>query len=102
MIDTGTETMQTLARAARTVPNRAGTRGIDVSTINRWWIRGIHGIRLETILVGGIRYTSAEAMQRFFAATTAAADRCALPTRTTRQRERAIADATHTLIREGA
>ena len=44
------------------------------STFQRWRSRGVHGVRLESILIGGERYTSEEALQRFFAAITAAAD----------------------------
>ena len=45
-----------------------------IATVNRWHIRGARGVRLETILVGGKRFTSIEAIQRFIDATTAAAD----------------------------
>ena len=31
----------------------------------RWSTRGVHGIKLETILIGGRRYTTAAALQRF-------------------------------------
>lgn len=48
--------------------------GIHPSTLHRWRQRGIRGVRLETLLIGGARYTSTEALSRFFAATTAAAD----------------------------
>jgi hypothetical protein len=50
-------------------------------------------VRLETIVVGGLRYTSAEALERFAARCTAAADGTTMPVRTTRQREAAIAAA---------
>jgi hypothetical protein len=33
--------------------------------IERWRTRGIRGIVLETVKVGGTRYTTAEAIQRF-------------------------------------
>lgn len=49
-------------------------RRIHPSTIHRWRLRGARGVKLETLLVGGTRYTSSEALNRFFAATTAAAD----------------------------
>ena len=47
---------------------------VHPSTIHRWRLRGARGVKLETLLVGGTRYTSLEALNRFFAATTAAAD----------------------------
>ena len=37
-------------------------------------IDGVRGIRLESIMVGGTRCTSVQALQRFFDALTAAAD----------------------------
>ena len=56
-------------------------------------MKGVRGVRLETFLRGGIRYTSDEAIERFFAATTAAADGDTPPVRTSRQRERAMQQA---------
>ena len=43
-----------------------------VNTFHRWHLKGISGVRLETIKLGGIRMTSREAIRRFIAATTAA------------------------------
>ena len=61
----------------RDVPNwtkeNLGNR-VHPSTVHRWRLRGTRGVRLETILAGGTRYTSVEALNRFFAATTVAAD----------------------------
>jgi Protein of unknown function (DUF1580) len=31
----------------------------------RWSTRGVHGVVLETIMIGGRRYTTAAALQRF-------------------------------------
>ena len=45
-----------------------------VSTVWRWVQRGIRGNRLETILWGGRRFCSREAIQRFVEATTGSAD----------------------------
>ena len=49
-------------------------RRVHPSTVHRWRLRGARSIRLETLLVGGARVTSEEALSRFFHATTAAAD----------------------------
>ena len=44
-----------------------------VSTLWRWMLRGVAGIRLESVKVGGLkRYTSIEAIQRFIERTTCA------------------------------
>jgi predicted DNA-binding transcriptional regulator AlpA len=58
----------TLAQAAQLL-------GLHVSTIWRWQIRGVHGVRLETIAMGRVRYTSHEALERFAAQCTVAANR---------------------------
>lgn len=100
MIDATQEHLLTLSAATRTLPGRTG-RGIHVSTIWRWAQRGVRGVRLETILIGGIRHTSREALQRFFERTTAAADGEAPPARTPKQRERAIRAAEKELAASG-
>ena len=96
-IDLKTETPITLAKAAQTLPGGA----VHVSTVWRWHRRGIRGIRLETVCRGGIRCTSDEAIERFFAAITAAADGEPAPTRTPRQRQRAMQHAERELERDG-
>ena len=83
------ETAKTLAAAARTVTGGP----VHVSTMHRWRMKGVRGVRLETFLRGGIRYTTDEAIERFFAATTAAADGDPAPSLTSRQREREISRA---------
>lgn len=60
MIDTEREQLRLLTKASADVPGNP-----HVSTLIRWWQRGVRGVRLETILVGGRRYTSIEAVQRF-------------------------------------
>ena len=57
------------------LPRKKGKK-IHISTIHRWRARGIRGHKLETILVGGVRYTSLEAVNRFLQRTTSAADNC--------------------------
>ena len=64
MIDITTETVLTLADAAKRLPTRSGRR-IHVSTLYRWSQRGCRGIRLETAQLGGSRITSMQALQRF-------------------------------------
>lgn len=45
---------------------------LNLATLYRWQSRGIAGIKLETILVGGKRFTTVEALNRFFAQSTLA------------------------------
>lgn len=42
---------------------------VDVSTVWRWAQRGVGGIKLETVKVGGKKLTSRQALSRFIAAT---------------------------------
>jgi len=79
------EHMISMAEAARSLPRRP-----HVSTLYRWHRRGVRGIKLQTWLVGGRRYTTPDALEKFVVATTAAADGETPPTRTPRQRDRAI------------
>lgn len=63
------ERLLKLAKAAKTLPGNPAS-----STLFRWASRGIRGVRLETCLIGGVRYTSREAIQRFVDATTCAGE----------------------------
>jgi hypothetical protein len=57
VIDFTKETPLSLAAAAKRF-------GVAVQTIRRW-VRGVGGLRLETAKLGGKRFTSLEAIQRF-------------------------------------
>jgi hypothetical protein len=85
MIDHENEQLLTLTAAAKLLPSRP-----NVATLWRWRTAGVRGIKLETFLCGGRRMTSREALSRFFAATTAAADGEPIRSESPRQRERAI------------
>jgi len=85
MIDPQTESVVSLTDVAKSLPGRP-----NITTIWRWRNRGVRGVKLETILLGGRRMTSHEALARFFAATTAAADDEPIRSATPRQRELAI------------
>lgn len=63
MIDPAEESLLTLSEAAELLPGRPHR-----CTLHRW-ARGVSGgVRLETLLVGGRRCTSREAVQRFIRA----------------------------------
>lgn len=68
MIDITTETPLSLADAAKILPGRP-----HLSTVWRFATRGVRGVRLESFMSGGRRFTSVEEIHRFIAATTAAA-----------------------------
>ena len=96
MIDLDKERGMTLTSAARSLPKPP-----HISTVWRWVNRGVRGTRLETVVVGGRRYTSREAIARFVAATTASANGEQLPCRTPRQRQRDIEQAEAELAKAG-
>ena len=96
MIDLSSETLLTFPQAAKFLPGNP-----HISTIHRWRLRGVRGCKLDTVLVGGRRFTSAEALERFAAHTTAAANGEQPPTRTPRQRRRAIENAERELRENG-
>jgi hypothetical protein len=96
MVDISSETILSFAEAARTLPTRP-----NLSTVWRWVQRGVRGVRLETAMIGGRRITSQEALERFNAAVTAAADGSPSSTRTPRQRQRDIEQAEAELAKVG-
>ena len=59
------ERLITLREAVRRLPSGTGDRRLHISTIYRWTARGVGGVRLETLRVGGRLVTSVEAIQRF-------------------------------------
>ena len=60
MISIHSETLVPLSEAAAHVPQAP-----HASTVQRWFLRGVRGVRLETVLIGGKRFTSVEALDRF-------------------------------------
>lgn len=90
------EHLLTLAEACRRMPGRP-----SICSLWRWYRHGVRGAKLETVVIGGRRYTSIEALERFAEATTAAADGQPRPVRTARQRQRVIESAERELLREG-
>lgn len=85
MIDVTSECLMTLSAAATRLPHRP-----HISTLHRWRLRGVGGVRLETCMIGGRRMTSLEAIERFVDAVTQQADEEPQQVRTPRQRQRAI------------
>ena len=65
MIDIACETCFRLSDVPRHLPpGRAGKR-LHCSTVFRWAQRGLRGIKLESIRIGGALHTSEQALQRF-------------------------------------
>ena len=63
MIDTRTESLLTLVQLSELVRKH-------VTTVYRWTTTGCRGVTLETLQIGGTRFTSHEALQRFSASLT--------------------------------
>jgi hypothetical protein len=56
------EQLLTFSQAIRHFPNRP-----SATTVWRWAVHGVGGLKLESTKIGGNRYTSLEAIQRFIA-----------------------------------
>jgi hypothetical protein len=74
-----------------TLSQAAQRMDLSVSTLWRWCQRGVQGTRLESIVIGHLRYTSVEALERFASRCTERADGVSPPT--PRQRARRVAAA---------
>ena len=64
MIDLEAEHLVALRDLPSLLPRRRG-RPLHLSTAYRWISRGARGAVLESVRLGGITYTSREALQRF-------------------------------------
>jgi len=106
-----TEELITLTEAARRLPKVDGKK-VSVCTIWRWCRRGLRGERLEYVRVGRRICTSPKALQHFFAKLTKADERSPVDTRslppglkrppiTSKQRQKALAEADEVLRRAG-
>jgi hypothetical protein len=95
MTDAWSKTHFSLLEAAKLLPRRP-----HISTLHRWRSRGVHGVKLATVKIGGRRMVEGGELDRFIEAVTAAADGQPLPVRTAKQRERAIEVAEGELARE--
>ena len=71
MIDPLRDKLLTIPAAAKLLPGRNGRR-LAASTAWRWALIGRRGCRLETVVVGGCRYTTESCLREWIRATTAA------------------------------
>lgn len=79
-ISLSTERLLTFDEAAELLPP---ARRPSHATWWRWYRHGIQGIKLATVLVGGRRYTTAEAVKRFALQTTSHRERQVQPLQAT-------------------
>ena len=96
MIDLSSENVFPVNEAPKHIPGRPSQ-----ASVWRWCLYGCGGIKLESILMGGRRLTSTEAIQRFADARTSQADGAPAPPRTSRQRQRGIDRAEAELAKAG-
>jgi hypothetical protein len=90
------ESLVSIPDSCRIIPGRP-----HLATVYRWFTKGVRGgIKLETVLVGGRRFTSREAVQRFV--DRLSGDRGdAVQARTPKQRQRAAEAANQELAKAG-
>jgi len=105
VIDLKSEELLTLKQVCEILPRRRRGRKPSFSTVWRWALHGIKGVRLETLKCGGTLCTSKEALQRFFTALSES-DGSARPEqqpfyRTPAQRQRAVEQAERELGKMG-
>ena len=65
MIEISNETLIPIRETPRYLPPRPTGKRVHISACYRWISRGVRGVRLEAIKIGGSTYTSIEALQRF-------------------------------------
>ena len=65
MIDISAEHLIPIREVPHRLPPRPKGKCVHISAVYRWIQRGVRGVRLESIRVGGTSYTSVEALQRF-------------------------------------
>jgi hypothetical protein len=75
--NTAIEELMSISEASRLLPNNPGPE-----TIWRWRTKGIRGIRLQTVLIGGRRFVTRKAIEEFIERLTEAAEQ-----RSTEQRQ---------------
>lgn len=66
MIDLLTEQLISIHEVPKFVPAQPNGRRVHISSCYRWISRGVRGVKLEVLRIGGRCYTSVEALQRFF------------------------------------
>ena len=101
MIDSTHENLISLADVPGHLPDRRGGKRPHVSCIYRWCQKGVRGIKLEVLQIGGTKCTSLKALQRFFERLSAAGNGEAPPVRTVGQRQRASEKADAELAKAG-
>ena len=69
-IDLASETLIRLEDARDHVPSSRQGKKLSRAVVYRWALQGVGGVKLETVKIGGGRFTSVQAIQRFIRART--------------------------------
>jgi len=91
MIDMSCETLVPLSQVPKLLPPRSNGKRLHISAVYRWAQRGVRGVKLESIRIGGTTYTSREALQRFAEGNHTPSQAVRTPASPTRRRRRAKA-----------
>lgn len=65
MIDVEHEKLVAIREVPSLIPPRPSGKKIHISACYRWISRGVRGVKLEAVRLGGTTFTSIEAIQRF-------------------------------------
>ncbi len=65
VIDINVERLIPLRDVPNRLPRRPSGKRVHWGTCYRWASRGLRGVHLESVTIGGVTYTSTEALQRF-------------------------------------
>jgi hypothetical protein len=109
MIDMTAEKLLSFKDAARLLPSARGGKPVSVVTLYGWANKGVYGIKLEYLQMGGQRCTSMEALNRFSQALTQSgyvdertqAGKDMVVARTEKQKSKAVEKAKKSLKRKG-
>lgn len=93
---TDSDTWIPFAKACRLVPGR-----VSLSTLHRWRLHGVRGVRLRSWKVGGRRFTSPAAIQEFIRELTRVQDGAAPPQSGQEAPDERVRRAERELDREG-
>lgn len=65
MIEISAEHLIPIRSVPHRLPPRDNGRCVHISAVYRWVQRGVRGVHLKAVRIGGVLYTSKEALQQF-------------------------------------
>lgn len=64
-IDIASEELISIREVPKRLPKKPGGKHVHISAVYRWMQKGVRGVKLDSVCIGGTRYTSVEALQCF-------------------------------------